>query len=261
MLVLAAPAMGGEFSLRDAAFAVSLEPMAAGRTAVTAPAFLQDTGVDVPPHKSPAKAVLLSLLVPGLGHHYVGQTQRAHAFLLAEGVIWTTFTVFQVQGFLRERGYEDFAVTFGNVSSTDHSEDFYFLLTLYNSSEEYEEFIKSEGRAFLYPQADHAALEQYFVDNRVADYEPWTWSSNELRRDFRSRRSASETAYRRALYAAATALANRAASAFFAIKAARDYNKRSSAEQSSTFIEFGPHRPGYNVLGEFETGVSIVRTF
>jgi hypothetical protein len=199
------------------------------------------------------------LLIPGLGDRYLGNTGRAYTFFAVEGAIWTSLAVFLVQGRLRENGYKDFAGVFAGVSAGGHTDEYLKLISRHDTSDDYEELIKSEGRAVLYPNANRDALDAYFVQNRIADYEPWAWMSVEDRLKYRRMRSASKRSYRRALYAGATALANRAVSIFFTLKSAKDRNRRVDSIQQGFHVEFGA--PWSRDTEEFQTGISFVRSF
>jgi hypothetical protein len=209
--------------------------------------------------KSGTKAALYSLLLPGLGQHYVGNKKGARLFLGIEAVIWASFAVFQVQGHQREDGYQEYAQVFAGVVSKDHSDDFYALLTEFDTWKQYEDDIKSEGRLNFYPNVDTDMLERYWVENRISDFEEWVWQSADVRRAYQDQRAASKKAYRRSTYAVAAAIANRVASSFFAIKDARDYNERLAGDKQSLHIEFGPR--SYEPDGGFQTGLSVVRKF
>ncbi|HEU4929930.1 MAG TPA: hypothetical protein VFU38_08870 [Candidatus Krumholzibacteria bacterium] len=204
------------FSLRDAASTPA---------AVGAPASewnYQDEVAAAQAPLSPPKAVLYSLLLPGLGDWKLGNKNRATVFFAVEGLIWVSFATFQVQGGDYEEEYEDLAARFAGVSRSGHSDDFYATIRDYDSSDEYEADIKNEGR---YYDTGSEALEQYFIENRVEDYEPWLWASTERRLQYSETRSASKTAYRRADYMIAAAAANRVVSAVFAYAAARNAAK------------------------------------
>ncbi len=217
------------------------------------PAFLQTGGSQ---EKSATRAMMYSLLLPGLGQWYAGDKQQAKLFFGIEGAIWVSFAVFMVQGYVREEDYKEFAQVFAGVGSTDHSDDYYSIIGEYNSWIPYEEYVKSEGRFEFYPNVDTRTLEDYWTDNRVSDYEPWVWQSADVRRNFRNQRSASRRSYRRALYAAAASLLNRAASSFFAIGAA---NKANRSEALGYHLEVGA--PWERPDAGFQTGLSIVKTF
>ena len=263
LVCLAVPAASQSFSLRNAP--VPAAAVGVGERGVpqiredSALLRMEDSGDTRGAPKSKAKAVFYSLLLPGWGHYYVGDKTGAAAFLSVEAATWASFIVFETQGYLRRDGYEDDAQVFAGISGGDHSDDYYGLIAEYGSWLEYEEAVKSEGRLVLYPDADAAALEEYFAENRVSDFEPWEWKSEDDRRDFRGLRSSSKRSFRRGLYAMAVAAANRAASAFFVIKATNDANRRLDADRIGYRVEFGPPvaHPGEGV----QTGFSFVATF
>jgi hypothetical protein len=212
-----------------------------------------------PSAPSESKAVWYSLLLPGLGDYYLGHTTRAKAFFIAEAAVWTSFIVFQVQGYLRKDSYKDFAMTFGSVASSDHSDDYYRILSQYNSSLEYEESIKKEGRFELYPNAGYDALQNYYLSKRISDFEPWEWPSDEKRREYRAIRKGSRQAYRRAMYSVAAGVANRIVSSLFAWKSARDLSRGDQSAGGRFHLQFG--HPTIDVRDPFRTGLTIVRTF
>ncbi len=183
---------------------------------------------------SPAKAVMWSLLLPGLGDWKLGNRGRATAFFAIEGLIWVSYATFQVQGDDYEGEYEDLAVRFAGVTQAGHSDEFYATLRDYNSSDEYEADIKNEAR---YYDTGSEALDQYFTDNRVEDYEPWLWVSNDRRLQYSEVRSASKTAYRRADYMIAAAVANRVVSSVFAYAGARSAAKQ---HEVGLNVDFSP---------------------
>lgn len=176
---------------------------------------------------SPTRAVLYSLVLPGLGDYALGNRGRASAFFIAEGAIWISYAVFQVQGHGREDEYQALAARFAGVTGSGHSDEFYATLREFDASDEYEAEVKNEGRFAIGDPARIGpdAIEQYFVENRVSDYEPWVWESTERRLQYSEMRSASKTSYRRADYMFAAAAANRLASAIVAYAAARSANK------------------------------------
>lgn len=224
----AAPAFadGSAFSLRDAAGA----PVAIA--GAEAPAWnYEDADASTNAPLTPTKAVLWSLLIPGLGDWKMGNHNRATVFFGVEAVIWISFATFEVQGGDLESEYKSLAVTFAGVTSTDHSDEFYATIRDYNDSDEYELDVKNEGRFEVFngvplDEIGSEYLDRYFTDNRVADYEPWIWQSTDRRLQYSEVRSASKTAYRRADYMIAAAAANRVVSAIFAYAGARSLAKR-----------------------------------
>ena len=223
------------------------------------PSGLLGEDLAVPETKSASLAVLYSLLLPGLGQSYLGEKTQAKVFYALDIAIWTSFVVFTVQANLREDEYQEYARAFGGVTNLDHSDDYYGILTEFDSFREYEDDIKGEGRLDLYPDVDVSTLDRYFIDHRVSDYEMWVWQSSDHRRAYQDRRSASRRADRRALYSLAAALANRVASAFFAYRSAARLKPEGGAEQSRFSIELGA--PQRHASDGFLTGISVVRNF
>ena len=209
---------------------------------------------------STRRAVLYSLLLPGLGDHYLGRSRRAGIFFMTEAAIWTSFIVFEVQGYLREDGYKEYALAYGGITSTGHSDDYYRIISQHNSSAEYEEYIKQDGRFELYPDDNYDNLEQYYLTERVSDFEAWQWPSDENRRAYRDIRQGSRLARRRALYSVAAAVANRLVSSLLTYKTARDLNSNETVSSRSRYsleVGFPSVRGGEPV----HAGVVFVRTF
>lgn len=210
---------------------------------------LEAEGVGTAP-LSPTKAVLYSLLLPGLGDYKLGNKGRATAFFAVEGLIWISYAVFEVQGGQREDEYEDLAARFAGVSGTGHSDDFYARLREYDNSDEYEADVKLDGRIELSDDGRYLdrisaeALDQYFTEHRVDDYQPWQWSSHDRRLQYSEVRSSSKTSYRRADYMFAAAAANRVVSAIVAYSAARHANQ---ASEVGYRLDFAPAARGVDV--------------
>jgi hypothetical protein len=213
---------------------------------------------------SMTKAVLYSLLLPGLGDWYAGRKDRATAFFIVDAALWTTFIAFRVQGHEREDGYKEFAQLFAGVESTDHSDDFYSEIGQYDSSDQYEAVFKKDSRLVLWPDVGSEALDQYYVENRVADFEEWAWSSFESRVDYRQMRSSSKLSYRRSEYMLAALALNRVIASVFAYSAVRA--SRDDGESSGNGAREGGYRldistPAFGERGDFTTRVSLIRSF
>jgi hypothetical protein len=223
--------------------------------AAAAPAF-QQMGAESGGGPSVARAVLYSLVLPGWGDYYAGRTYRARYFFIAEAAVWTSFAVFRIQGSQDEEAYQNYAVQFAGVERTDHSDDFYAELRQWDSSADYEAYLKTEGRPVLFPDIGSTALQSYFEENRLADYEAWEWQSLEHRLEFSRLRSASKNAYRRSMFALAAAGVNRVVSAVFAYQAVK--SQRDGEMQGRYHIDFSPPA---RYAARYDAAVSIVRTF
>jgi hypothetical protein len=239
----ALPTVSGAISLRDSALVGAPAATGVDRASGT------DATEPASPVISPTRAVLYSLLLPGLGDYALGNKGRASAFFITEGVIWISYAMFEIQGQQREDEYQSLAVLFAGVSRTGLSDEFYATLRDYDASDEYEADVKTDGRFAIGNPAtiDPDALDRYFVENRVSDYQPWRWESTDRRLQYSEVRSSSKTSYRRADYMIAAAAANRVVSAVVAYAAARSANR--------------PHEVGYRVdVSPSPAGLAVALT-
>lgn len=202
-----------------------------------------------------SRAILYSLLLPGLGDWYAGNKSRATSFFIVDAALWTTFIVFQVQGHQREEDYQEFASNLAGIESTDHSDDFYSIVGQYNSSNDYESVFKKEHRIDLWPNVSSSAMESYYQQERVADFEEWAWRSWEDRVDFREKRSASKLSYRRSGYIIALAAANRVVASIFAYQAVKSSRSGKNTQTSRYRVDFS------GTGGQYLTALSLVRSF
>ncbi len=205
------------------------------------------------------RAMLYSLLLPGLGEYQAGSTLRAKAFFALEAGIWTSFAVLRTQGHLREERYKNFAVQFAGITGTNHSDEYYKTIGQYDSSYDYETEFKAEGRVEIWPDVGYYALEAYYLENRISDFEEWAWSSFDRRVDYRAMRSSSRLSYRRSLYMVAAAAANRIASAVSVYQIYRTSRHETASRTGRFFLDFGP--PDYYGRGDYTGAVTLIRTF
>jgi len=204
--------------------------------------------------KTTRKAMLYSLLLPGLGEHYLGHTTRAKAFFVAEGAIWTTFTVFRVQGSHRKDLYREFAEINAGVPSRD-DDDYYRVIGNFDSAEgpfSANEQVRREARA-IFPN-DPAAQDQYFEENAFLGDDAWDWESTELRDRFKDMRSSSIDAYHRADLSLGLLVANRILSVLdTGLLASRSHRALDTAGRVSWDIDAGREGPGARI--------TLARTF
>lgn len=59
--------------------------------------------------KSPFKAFVMSLAVPGLGEYYVGQKIKAGSFFAADVILWTGYFIYRGKGNDKEDEYKQYA--------------------------------------------------------------------------------------------------------------------------------------------------------
>jgi hypothetical protein len=230
-------------------------------------ALFQGTDDGAPGELSAGRAVLYSMLLPGLGDWYAGNKGRAKAFFIVDAAIWTSFIVFQVQGHKREDSYKQMAVDLAGVTSTGHSDDFYSEVGQYNNSDVYETIFKQDHRIDIWPDVGYEAMERYYLENRVADFEEWAWANSDQKIEFRHLKTASKNAYRRSNYVIALAVANRVIASIFAYQSVRSSrNESSEHEEVGASGSSGGYRidfssPSFARPGEYAAAVSVVRSF
>jgi hypothetical protein len=162
------------------------------------------------------KALLLSLLLPGLGERSLGARGRATGFFIAEGAIWTHFVWFQVAGHLRKDNYTEQAQLHAGVNVSSADDTYWKLLGQYETSagtgpDAYEETLRREARDNF--PGDPAAQDAWVAERLPSGDRAWTWSSTEARAAYRETRESSRRAFDRSKYSIAAAIVNRILSA------------------------------------------------
>ncbi len=169
------------------------------------------------------KALLLSLLVPGLGQRYNGSRMREHIFLGLEGAIWTSFVVFKFQESHRTDDFEEWAEAFAEVPGGGKDEEFYRILTIYDDVDDYNTSVRIDART-LFPD-DRAGQLNYESENSFGADKFFRWKNNTRRLDYRLIRNDARDSGQRADFALVAAVLNRLISA---VEAARSGESESN---------------------------------
>jgi hypothetical protein len=190
------------------------------------------------------KALLLSLLLPGLGEFSQGEKGRATGFFVAEGLIWTHFAWFQVAGSKRKENYIEQAQAHAGVGVSDAGDDYWKTVGQYLTSqgtgpEAYEETLRREARD-TYPN-DPAAQDAWVAERLPTGDQAWSWSSTDARDSYKETRESSRRAYDKSKYSVAAAIVNRILSA---IDTQIIHNKHMKQQQQSAIPDDSvPGRP------------------
>jgi len=161
---------------------------------------------------SKTKAVLLSLIIPGAGHYYVGHKERGQIFMGAEVVSWFGFFAFRTYGSWKEDDYKKYAIQHAGITPSGHDDNFYRNLLFYDSREQY----NTSGR-IINPGSP------YYPDDPQYD---WFWESSAQRSTYRTIRNDSEVAYRKATFMLGMALLNRIIAGIDAFRIAQKESQR-----------------------------------
>ncbi len=182
-------------------------------------------------YKSRSRAMLYSLLLPGLGEIYVGDSRtRAASFLTAEVGIWSTFILHRHLGKWKKDDYIEYAVVNASVDPTGKDDAFWDMVGFHDSRDEYNRFSR------VYTPSN-----PFYPETAAWD---WQWQSDTDKQAYRELKNDSKSYYRVARFALAAAAINRAVSAFFAWRSAKGHNRQLLDEFSNFKFEVGPYSLG-----------------
>jgi hypothetical protein len=168
---------------------------------------------------SVTKATLFSFVLPGAGQWYAGERNRAGIFLASEGIAWAAYGYFETVGAIKRSDYETYARVNAGIDPTGKDDDFYRILSFYDSREEY----NSAGR-IIDPSRP------YYSD---VSYWDWQWSSAAALEAYRSLRNQKSEAFNRSKFTLGALVLNRLVSAVDAWRTAKSVNRRARMEQAS----------------------------
>lgn len=175
--------------------------------------------------KSKGKAFLLSLLIPGLGQHYInGPTFTSRFFIGTEAALLTAIIGFHTYGNWRREDYQTFAAT--HAQADIHGKDHTYFVNLGNFIS-LAEYNATKLRDRNLPQY-YADIEKYY----------WAWDSDENRSRFYDMRIASDRAFDRVKFAVAGVFVNHVVSAITAMWSAHKYNKKIQTGYQPFDIQF-----------------------
>ncbi|MCX7983370.1 MAG: hypothetical protein N3A63_00470 [Bacteroidetes bacterium] len=159
--------------------------------------------------KSVVTAVMLSLVLPGTGEWYVGNSLAARYHLLAEGGIWIAYTTLKLRSQWLLEDARSFARVHAGASFQSTDDEYDVNIGNYISMEAYNN-AKLIAREY----------DRVYTDSRFA----WQWDSDANRRIFKSNRIKSSEAKNYARFVLGIAVLNRLISAFRAGRMASSYN-------------------------------------
>jgi len=172
------------------------------------------------------KAVGLSVLLPGSGHWYLGNRNRAKAFFGIETAGWGSFAGFLWFSNQREKDYQNYAVARAGVYALGKDEQFWRSLTFYENRDEYNKLgpITSSNNPF-YPEN--------------ASYN-WQWDFPASQAQYRLLRNSSKTAHRRAMFTLTLLGVERLVAAADAYRIAKKINSQNKTDNLEVYFEPEP---------------------
>lgn len=194
-----------------------------------------------PNRVSPGRAMLYSLLLPGLGQQYAGRPERARLSYVIEGAIWTSFAAFRIQSSHQKDRFIEFAQRFGGVNPAGKDDEYWRLIANYQESEgdagSANEFVRRQARA-LYPD-DRAAQQAYEQANGYFGDMAWDWQTSDNLARYKQLRSRSIDSRDRGRYSIALALVHRVVSVIDVARIAHLANRPADTGQRDALAPRG----------------------
>lgn len=184
--------------------------------------------------KSPALAILYSVLLPGMGELYAGSYEKGYYFTIADGVLWGLFTGFTLYGNWKEDNYKSFAQSNGGVNNDGKDEEYYANIGVYLSIDDFN-------------TAQELNRDFNQVYNTTTHY--WNWNSESERKEYRNMWSSSEGAFNNVRFAVGALILNRIVSAINAVRLVSAHNKNLTEQM------------GWNVSFSVENIVTLPASF
>ncbi len=163
------------------------------------------------PQKSRGKAMLLSLVLPGLGEKYAGAHTRAAVFMSTEVALILSYIGFKQYSHWRKEDYKTYAASHASVDLSNKTDSYFVNIGNYQSISEY--------NAAKLRQRN---LQEFYRDEQ-AYY--WEWQSQAHRHKFDQLRISADKANSNALFVLGAIFANHMISAIDAMWSAQQYNK------------------------------------
>ncbi len=160
--------------------------------------------------KSTGRAILYSLLLPGMGELYAGDYSIGQYLTVADGVFWGLVAGFNVYGDWEKDNYISFAASYGGVDTDGKDDDYFATIGDYSSSEQYNTIQE---------------LNRDFRNRYTGEANAWKWRSEEDRRAYRNSWVSSEKAYNNVRFAVGALVLNRLVSAINATRLVIKHNK------------------------------------
>lgn len=161
-------------------------------------------------NKTTNKGILLSILLPGLGEQYLGETKGAIRGYIAEGVIWATyFGAHWYAGGIADNYTLHSKLNAGalpeNIDKTER-EKYYDAVEWYESLESYNTAIRDEAYARYEKPAEQL---EYIKDNTFGDSVKWVWSDTTKWEEYRNLRKSRRDILHKSTYCLGAAVLNR----------------------------------------------------
>ena len=177
--------------------------------------------------KSPKRAMLYSLVLPGMGQWYSESKGAAKLYFTMEAGLWTYFLVSKAQEGILRGGYTAFAAGNASTNPSGAPNQYFKDLGQFYSSDSANEWIRRQARE-QYPN-DKAKQEEYINTRLYSGDRTWAWRDQAAWFSYRDQRLRSLEARHRASYVMGWAIVHRILSGLDAARVASKHNRNLSA--------------------------------
>jgi len=168
--------------------------------------------------KSVALAACYSFLLPGMGELYAGDYGSGKYFTIAEGLLWITLGVVEIQANSMQTDARSFAVQNAGVVPDGKSDDYFVDIGDFNN-------VYSYNTAVL-------RARQYFETYNPRSSYAWQWNVDANRTVYRDMRVASDEMYNNEKFVVGVIVLNHLLSAVNAIRVTLAHNKAVATSES-----------------------------
>lgn len=194
-----------------------------------------------PKRKSMPKAMMYSLILPGLGDFYAGNRGTGKVLLGTEIAIWLGYMGFQYYGGIQKDAYMLYAHEHADANRGRTDEPYFDAVEVYRSSIEYNSYVYEDAR-LLYPD-DPARQNEYVNEHAYFAEDGWEWQQSTTFAEYRKMRIATRETYQRAVFMTGFAILNRLVGAITSSRNVRNHNKR--IEEMKWGIHLKPQGVGF----------------
>lgn len=182
--------------------------------------------------KSPSRAALYSLILPGAGQYYIDKSNKFKMFLGIEAGLWATYFGFRKYGDFKDDASKGWAVLHAGADPANGDNNYWVKMTYYDNRDRNEDdglgynqmaAVYDRGDAVLFPQTS-----AYY----------WNWDTYESRQKYRNLRNQSKTAFERADIAVGVIIANHIVSSLEAFFSASKFNRHLEFSNSGFELKY-----------------------
>lgn len=190
--------------------------------------------------KSSFKAALYSLILPGAGHYYINQINRAKLHFGIESGLWVSYYGFRKYGAYMDNAAKGWAVVKAGANPNNTDELYWVKMTYYDNRD------RNEGvNAFGYNQMAAVFDREEAVLFPETPLYYWNWDSYDDRQKYRQLRNKSKNAYERSKIIIGGVIGNHIVSAISAYFSAIKYNRQQEFSDTGLRLNYS-FKPDYD---------------